>query len=238
MFRGSRYDRQVKLGEIGSAGQEKIRSATVLAVGVGGLGCASLPWLARAGVGNLILLDPGKVDLPDLGRQLLYSEADLGRPKVEVAAARLREMNPEVTVLPVPMALDPANVSSFGARASLILDGTDAMEPRRVMNAFSAESGVPVVFGGAVGWAGMAFLFERGFACWECAFGHEPASMTCDAAGVIGPAVGWVGSVQASLAVQFMLGRRVGGVLFTGDMLNLSFRRVKLKRQPDCPVCG
>jgi molybdopterin/thiamine biosynthesis adenylyltransferase len=228
----------VKLPEIGSAGQEKLRGATVLAVGVGGLGCASLPWLVRAGIGNLVLMDPGIVDLPDLGRQLLYREADMGLSKVTVAAERLRAMNPDVEILAVPLEMTAENVASFGSRVTLILDGTDAMAPRRVMNAFGVRSGVPVVFGGAVGWAGMAFAVSKEDPCWECAFGHQPASMTCDAAGVIGPAVGWVGALQANLALQLLLGRSVGGVLFTGDLLSLIFRKLRLKGQADCPVCG
>ena len=228
----------MKLPEVGEKGQQLLAEATVLAVGVGGLGCASLPWLVRAGVGRIVIMDPGVVDEPDLGRQLLYRVEDIGESKAMVSARVLSRMNPLVEVLSANVALDANNIGHFASTASVILDGTDRLEPRRIINAFSVVTSIPWVYGGAVGWAGSVLASSANGPCWECVFGNEPAPPSCDEAGVIGPAVGWVGATQAAQVLRIILGEVIGGQLLTADLLRSNFRTLRVKRNRFCPVCS
>jgi adenylyltransferase/sulfurtransferase len=198
---------------------------------------ASLPWLVRSGIGRIVVVDPGTVDKPDLGRQVLYREAHLGQQKAVVTAAELEAMNPEVEVLAVPMCLDSTNISALATSADVILDGTDQIEPRRLVNAFSVATGKPWVYGGAVGWVGSVLACSSGSPCWECVFGNEPGPPNCDAAGVMGPVVGWVGATQAAIVLRLLLGQKCSGELLTVDLLNSSFRKLIVRRNPSCPVC-
>ncbi len=234
-----RYDRQAKLSEIGKTGQAKIQRGQVLVVGMGGLGCASAPWLVRAGVGRIVVLDPDIVNLPDLGRQLLYADGDVGESKSEVSATAMRRMNPEVQVEGLPLALTSENISILSRGMDVIVDGTDSVVPRMAMNAYSVKTRTPVVFGGAVGWAGMVLTVAPGMPCRECAFSDSPTAAVCSEAGVIGPAVGWVGAMQAAETLRILLGHQIrGGSLQTVDLLNGTSRRLKVRKNPCCPVCG
>ncbi|MBS1708813.1 MAG: HesA/MoeB/ThiF family protein [Armatimonadetes bacterium] len=235
-----RYARQTQLEGFGKAGQERLAQALVLVVGVGGLGCASSPWLVRAGVGRLVVVDPGVVDRPDLGRQLLYTDADIGRPKVTAAVAALRKMNPLVEVDGLQLAVSAENIAVIAQRADVLLDGTDAVAPRLAMNAYGVQSGKPVVFGGAVGWAGSVLTVAPGLPCRECVFADTPPSALCSEAGVAGPVVGWVGAVQAVEVLRLLLGLPLpeGGSLQTVDFWHQTTRRLLVRRRVDCPVCG
>ncbi len=239
MFPG-RYSRQIHLEGVGEAGQKRLGSSSVLVVGLGGLGCASAPWLARAGVGRMILMDPGIVDEPDLGRQLLYTSSDLGVQKAKAAKQALSAMNPEIEVEALPLALTQENIAIIAKNVDLIIDGTDEIQPRLAMNSYSVASGKPVIFGGAVGWAGMVLTVAPGLPCRECVFADSPASAVCSEAGVLGPVVGWVGAIQAAEALRILLGRGPSGPgsLQTCDMLHSTQRRIKVSRNPSCPICG
>ncbi len=228
----------MKLPEVGEKGQQLLAEATVLAVGAGGLGCASLPWLVRAGVGRIVIADPGVIDEPDLGRQLLYRVEDIGESKAVIAARVLSRMNPGVEVLPANIAIDSGNIAALASQATLILDGTDQIEPRRIINSFAIAKSFPWVYGGAIGWVGSALAFNADLPCWECVFGDEPAPPSCDAAGVIGPVVGWVGATQAALCLRLILGEPCGGQLITGDLFRSQFRTLSVKRNPACPACS
>lgn len=221
-------------------GQEKLRRARVLAVGMGGIGCASTPWLVRAGVGALVLVDPAEVDEPDLGRQLLYGPLDLGRRKVEAARDALHRMNPHVSVEGVPVALDASNIGILARGADLILDGTDQEDPRAAMNQYGVNGALPVVFGGAAAWAGQVFTLVPGGPCRACAFPHPPTVPDCDATGIIGPVVGWVGAIQAIEVIRILagLGPADTGQLQTLDSLHGVNRRVRVRRNPHCHICG
>jgi len=236
----TRYDRMMRIPEIGLGGQERIARSRVLLVGVGGLGCASAPWLVRAGVGTLILVDPGEVDLPDLGRQLLYRDEHIGQKKAVVAATDLRRMNPQVTVEGMPIALDESSVAILGRNVDVIVDGTDALAPRIVMNAYSVKTGTPVVFGGAVGWAGNVLTVAPGSACRECVFRDAPSAAICSEAGVFGPVVGLVGALQAAEVLRLVMGLPCppSGNLQSVDLLHGTMRRILTTRNEDCPVCG
>lgn len=230
----------MNLEGVGEAGQKRLGSSSVLVVGLGGLGCASAPWLSRAGVGRLILVDPGVVDEPDLGRQLLYTSSDIGEQKSKAAQRALAAMNPEIEIEALSLALTAENISIIAKGVDLILDGTDQVAPRLAMNAYSVASGKPVIFGGALGWAGMVLTVAPGLPCRECVFSDSPASAVCSEAGVFGPVVGWVGAIQAAEALQILLGmgRSALGTLHLIDMLHNTQRRVKVKKNPNCPICG
>lgn len=230
----------MNLEGVGEAGQKRLGASSVLIVGLGGLGCASAPWLARAGVGRLLLMDPGIVDEPDLGRQLLYTSADLGLQKAMAAKQALSAMNPEIEIEALPLALTQENAVIIARSVDLIIDGTDQILPRLAMNSLSVASGVPVIFGGAVGWAGMVLTVASGLPCRECVFADSPASAVCSEAGVFAPVVGWVGAIQAAEALRILLGKGPSGPgsLQTCDMLHGSQRRIKVKRNLSCPVCG
>lgn len=235
----NRYDRQTRLPEIGPEGQARLARATILVAGLGGLGCAATPWLARAGVGRLILVDPAQVDLPDLHRQILYTKADLGRPKVQAAAQALAQANPHLQAEPVPLALDANNLPILARQADLLLDGTDQTPPRQAMNAYAVARQKPAVFAGASAWAAHVLTVTPGSPCRECAFADTPAPAVCSDAGIFPPVVAWAGAVQAAEALRILLQipHPPQGTLVTYDALHQTTRRLKLTPNPQCPIC-
>ena len=230
-----RVSRISKLPEIGAAGIRVLSGKTVLVVGLGGLGCASAPLLARSGVGRLLLADPKPVDEPDLGRQQLFSPVDLGRNKATVASERL---SPFCEALPVPAAIETSNLTSIARNVDLTVDGTDQLAPREVMNSWAVETGRTVIFGGAVGWHGMVFPVLRGGPCWHCAFAESDAAPTCDEAGVWSPLVAIVGALQASLALKVLLGIPVRPTLLTLNLVKGTNRELRISRKSTCPACS
>jgi molybdopterin/thiamine biosynthesis adenylyltransferase len=217
----------------------RLAQSRVMMVGMGGLGCVIAPWLVRAGVGTVILVDEGRIDAPDLGRQLLYTASDLGRSKVAVAARVLAPMNPDVTLAPMPLDLTPDNADALLAMADVVVDGTDRLEPRRLMNRAAVLSGRPVVFGACAGWAGQVFVRNRVGPCWDCVFPDPPTANTCQEVGVMGPVVGWTGAVQATETLRVLLGLTPAtqGRLLTADFCHGTFRALRVRRRLDCPTC-
>lgn len=235
--RPERYETQARLPQVGNAGQRSLAEKRVLIVGVGGLGCASAAYLAMSGVGRLRLVDGDSVALSNLGRQVLFGDADLGRPKVVAAKYRLRAMNPEIAVEPVHAFADRGNLAELLRDVDLVVDGTDSLGARRLLNRALVTLGIPVVFGAATGMNGTVMAGLPGGPCYDCVW-QEPSDTTCETAGVLGPLVGLVGAAQAAEALRVLLRFAEPGRLHLTDQLRGEWRTVRVSRRSDCPTCG
>jgi len=239
-----RYARHLVLPEVGVEGQAKLKSARVLTVGAGGLGSPVALYLAAAGVGTLGLIDGDEVDASNLQRQVLYGTRDLGRPKVEAAAERLRETNPNVRVVGIPERLTAANAMEIVRAYDVVVDGTDNFPTRYLVNDACVLAGRPNVWASVYRFEGQASVFwaEKG-PCYRCLHPEPPpegAVPSCAEGGVLGVLPGLLGTIQAVETVKLLLG--VGepliGRLLLVDTLSLAFREMKLRKNPECAVCG
>ncbi len=240
-----RYSRQTRFSGIGPSGQERLRAARVLVVGCGALGSAAVDLLARAGVGHLTVVDRDLVELSNLQRQVLFDEADAaaGLPKAIAAAKAVARINSEVAVVPVVADVTPANVEGLVEGAQVVIDGTDNLETRYLVNDVCVKRGVPWIYGGAVASTGMAMAIVPGeTACFRCLFpgGAPPGTMaTCDTAGVLASTVVSVASFQWTAAVKLLVGTREGvGELAAFDVWSQDHEHTPVPRRPDCPCCG
>ncbi len=243
----TRYVRQTIFSGLGEEGQRRLLASRVLLVGVGALGSHIADLLVRAGVGHLILVDRDFLELNNLQRQTLYTQADVeaGLPKAIAAARHLAEINPEVTVEPQVVDLNAGNVEALLEGIDLVVDGTDNMETRYVLNDACVKRGIPWVYGGVIGATGMAMTVRPGEGpCLRCVFRDPPppgSLPTCDVAGVVGPAVAAVAAVEAAEAMKLLagVGTPLPGLL-TLDLWEGSFEVIGLPPEPvpDCPACG
>ncbi|MCG3136045.1 MAG: putative adenylyltransferase/sulfurtransferase MoeZ [Planctomycetes bacterium] len=238
-----RYGRHLALAEVGEAGQRKLRASSVLVVGAGGLGSPAALYLAAAGVGRITLADFDVVDPSNLQRQVLFSAADVGRPKVHAAAERLRALNPLVEIAALEIRVDASNATELVASHDVVVDGSDSFTTRYLVNdaCFLAER--PYVYGSIFRFEGQASLFRRPGPCYRCLFPEPPPPglvPNCSQAGVLGVLPGVVGSVQAAEALKALLGLgpTLEGRLLLVDLLGASFREVRLRRDPACALCG
>jgi molybdopterin/thiamine biosynthesis adenylyltransferase len=243
---GDRYHRQTLLPQIGAAGQARLASSRVLLVGCGALGGVIAEQLARAGVGSLRIVDRDVVEWTNLQRQVLFDEADARRgiPKAIAAARRLARLNSEVKVDPVVADLHSGNVESVAEGADLILDGTDNVETRYLINDVSVKHGIPWVYGACVGTEGRVMPVLPGrTACLRCAFPQPPAGAdlpTCDTAGVLGPVAAAVASVQSVAAIKLLTGNvaDVRSELWSADLWAGRIRTTVVERDPNCRACS
>ena len=243
----SRYHRQTILPGFGPEAEAKLASSHVMIVGLGALGCPAADLLCRAGVGTLSLVDRDLVELTNLQRQTLYGERDVGRPKAEAGAARLREVNRSVRVEALVEDFSPSNADALLAthpRPGVVLDCTDNFQTRYLINDACVKHGVPLVYGGAVGTRGVQLTIRPGeTACLRCLFPDAPApgsSPTCDTAGIFAPVSAIVGSTQAAEAVKLMLAPgTLSGTMLSFDLWRNQRSRVDLRgsRDPECPCC-
>jgi adenylyltransferase/sulfurtransferase len=239
-----RYSRQMILGGMGRAGQERINHARVLVLGLGGLGSPVTLYLAAAGVGTLVLVDFDNVDLSNLQRQIVHRTADVGRSKVESAADAVRALNPEVKVIPLNQYLQGAVLREQIAAADLVIDASDNFETRYAVNELCVRERKPLVSGAAIRMEGQVAVFrhDQNGPCYRCLYrddGGEGAD-TCSLTGVLGPLVGVIGSLQAAEAIKILAGIEQGlaGRLLLLDGLSMEWRSLKLRKDPACPVCG
>ena len=240
-----RYARHIMLPGVGGEGQRKLLESRVLVVGAGGLGSPAAMYLAAAGVGTIGLVDFDRVDLSNLQRQLLHDTADVGRPKVESGAERLRDLNPGVEVVAHDTVLSSRNAFEVLRGYDVVVDGTDNFPVRYLVNDATQLLGIPLVHGSIHRFEGQATVFLPGpeTPCYRCLFPHPPppgAVPSCAEAGVFGVLPGIVGSIQAAEAIKLVtgLGEPLSGRLLLFDALAMEFTSVKLQWDPDCPVCG
>jgi sulfur-carrier protein adenylyltransferase/sulfurtransferase len=240
-----RYARHVILPGIGGDGQRKLMESSVLVIGAGGLGSPAAMYLAAAGVGTLGLVDFDHVELSNLQRQLLHDTDDVGRPKVESARDRLTELNPNVEVVAHRALLSSENAYDVLGGYDVVVDGTDNFPVRYLVNDATQMLGKPLVYGSIYQWEGQAtvFLPGRETPCYRCLFPEPPPPGTvpsCAEGGVFGVLPGIIGSIQAVEAIKLLLGvgETLAGTLVLYDALRSEFTSVKLRWDPDCPVCG
>jgi len=240
----ARYGRHLVLGEVGREGQEKLKAARVLLVGAGGLGSPAALYLAAAGVGTLGLVDDDRVELSNLQRQVLYGDADLGRPKVEVARERLAAVNPHVEIEVHGGRLGLDNVYELIEPYDLVVDGSDNAATRYLVNDACKIAGKPDVWGAVLRFEGQVSIFGvPGGPCYRCLFPEPPPAgevPSCAEGGVLGVLPGIVGSLQANEAIKQILGvgQPLVGRLVIFDALATSFREVRLAPDPACPLCS
>jgi len=237
-----RYARQLVLPEWGEAAQLALTEASVLVIGAGGLGSPVALYLAGAGVGRLGIVDDDVVEVSNLQRQPLHFTPDLGESKAESAAAKLRFLNPDTLVEPYRMRVDTDNAGSLVEGHDLVVDCSDAFATRYAVNAACCAGAVPLVEGGVIGMSGLVMSIRPGrTACYRCAFPEAPADApSCADAGVLGPAAGVVGSLQALEAMKLLTG--VAPPITDGflqlDLATADILRVRTTRRADCADCS
>ncbi len=241
----TRYSRHLLLPAVGLEGQAKLKRGSVLLIGTGGLGSPAAMYLAAAGVGRLGLVDPDVVDVSNLQRQILHGESWLGKPKLESAVARLREINPHVVVEPHPVRFTPDNALGLAGNYDILLDGCDNFPTRFLTNDTAFLLGKPLVYGAIHRFEGQVGVFapHLGGPCYRCLLPALPppgAVPSCAEAGVLGVLPGIIGSLQAMEAIKLLLGAGAPplGRLLCYDALQSSFRTLKLNRDPQCRLCG
>lgn len=236
-----RYSRNILLKEIGGGGQMRLLNRSVLIIGVGGLGSPVALYLAAAGVGTIGLADADNVDITNLQRQIIHATPDIGRPKVDSATEKLRALNPDVTVKVFQEWVTAANVMPLIAGYDFVIDCTDNFSSKFLINDACVIGNKPFSHGGILRFDGQTLTVRpRESACVRCIFQNPPQTDSCSEAGVIGVLPGVIGTVQATEALKFLLGK---GDLLTGRLLaynalRMRFREVTVERDSRCPVCG
>jgi molybdopterin-synthase adenylyltransferase len=241
-----RFSRQIRFAPLGPAGQRNLASATAAVVGCGALGTAQATLLARAGVGNLRLIDRDYVEESNLQRQLLYTETDAfeGLPKAEASRRHLLEANSAIHIEAHVSDLNPENADDLLAGAGVILDGTDNFETRLLINDYAVRHTVPWIYGAAVGSYGIVMpILPRDSACFRCIYPEPPSGVqpTCETAGVLGSVTNLIGSIQAMEALKILSGCQsaVRRKIFTADLWHGPIRETSMPpRDPNCPCCA
>ena len=236
----NRYERHFQLKEIGREGQGKLLRSRVLIVGAGGLGSPVALYLSAAGIGTVGIADFDTVEESNLQRQVIYGSKDIGRKKLIAATERIRDLNPEVKVVPHHGKLSRLNSIKVMKKYDVVVDCTDNIPSRYLVNDASHLAGIPDVYGSVQGFQGQATLFgyEHG-PCYRCLY-HKPPELSPKRAAVIGVLPGIVGNIQALEVIKVLLGigNTLSGRLLLVDALPLHFRELRVARDPHCPLCG
>jgi adenylyltransferase/sulfurtransferase len=239
-----RYSRHLIIPDVGMTGQKRLKNARVLCVGAGGLGSPALMYLAAAGVGTLGVIDFDVVDESNLQRQIIHGQSDIGRPKAESAAATVHEINPLVNVIVHNEALSNDNVMDIFRGYDLIVDGTDNFATRYMVNDAAVLLGKPYVWGSIYRFDGQASVFwaEHG-PCYRCLYPEPPPPgmvPSCAEGGVLGVLCASIGSIQVNEAIKLIagIGEPLAGRLMIYDALEMTYRSLKVKKDPECPLCG
>lgn len=238
-----RYDRHVILDGFGRKAQLQLLQSKVLIVGVGGLGSPAAMYLAAAGVGHIGLVDGDFVSVTNLQRQVLYTSNDTGHPKTEVAAERLKAMNPDVEVTIHDTFLNEQNALELIGAYDFVVEGTDNFSSKYLVNDACVMLGKGFVIGGINRFAGQVMTHMPGTACYRCLFPEPPAIAdveTCSMVGVLGPLAGIIGTVQATEAIKCLtdVGKPLTDCLLTLDALTMEWRRFDMKKDDGCALCG
>ena len=240
----TRYSRQLLLPDIGVRGQERLGASRVLVIGAGGLGCPAAAYLAAAGVGTLRIVDRETVALSNLHRQILHTTDGVGRPKSESAAATLTALNPTIRFEAVQRSVQPETVMELIRDTDVVLDGSDNLATRYLVNDACVLAARPLIYGGVIGLRGQVLVVApRHSACFRCVFPEPPAPgdiPNCQDAGVLGAVAGLIGSLMAQEALKLLagFGTPLHDRLFVFDGLAAVAREVAVRRDPSCAVCG
>ena len=238
-----RYSRHIIMGDVGSKGQRALMGSKALIVGAGGLGSPSAIYLSLAGVGTVGIVDFDVVELSNLQRQVLHHTADVGRPKVQSAVDNIKAYNPDVNVVVHETRLESDNAMEIISQYDLVINGADNFATRYLVNDACYLLNKPLVDGSILIFDGQATVFLPGEGCYRCLFPSPPPPgmvPNCAEAGVLGALTGLVGSIQATEALKYFLGigESLSSRLLLIDALSMTFREVRLKKNPKCPLCG
>lgn len=239
-----RYSRHILLKNVGVEGQAKLFGARVFIIGAGGLGSPVALYLAAAGVGTIGIADADCVDVSNLQRQVIHHTADVGRPKVESAAAKMRAINPDIEVLVHREFVRAANIRQLIHGYDFVIDGTDNFAAKFLINDACVMEGIPFSHGGILRFEGQTMTIRpHQSACYRCVFKTPPpkgAVPTCSEAGILGAVAGMLGTIQATEALKFVIGtgHLLTDSLLTFDAAEMDFCKIRLKRNANCPVCG
>jgi molybdopterin-synthase adenylyltransferase len=240
-----RYSRQIMVPDIGGKGQIHLRQARVLVIGAGGLGSPAAYYLAAAGIGTLGIVDPDKVELSNLQRQILHGTSDIGRPKVESAKNKLNDLNPDVEVTTYPVRFDSNNGAEIAAGYHFIVDGSDNFETKFLVNDVALRLGIPYSHAGIVRLQGQTMTVLPGkSACYRCLFDAPPPPeeiLNCQQSGILGAVAGTLGTIQATEAVKYLAGFEEGLItdrILTYDAKTMKFHSVEISRNPQCAACA
>jgi adenylyltransferase/sulfurtransferase len=239
-----RYSRHIIIPDVGMIGQKRLKNARVLCVGAGGLGSPNLMYLAAAGIGTLGIVEFDTVDESNLQRQIIHGQADIGRPKAESAADTIAQINPYIDVVVHNERLDTSNVMEIFADYDLIVDGTDNFATRYMVNDACVLLGKPYVWGSIFRFDGQASVFWAEYGpCYRCLYPEPPPPgmvPSCAEGGVLGVLCASIGSIQATEAVKLLLGigEPLVGRLMVYDGLEMDYRTVRVRKDPNCVVCG
>lgn len=238
-----RYSRQIMLPALSLEGQERLLEASVLIFGLGGLGCAALPYLAGSGIGHLTLVDDDNIEVHNLPRQILFRDADLGQNKAEVAAREAERLSPDLSARAISHRLEGEALAQAIGEHQLVLDCTDRLDSRRAINRACFQAGVPLVTGAAIRMEGQisCFTMQGQGPCYQCLsrlFGEQ--QLSCVESGVLSPLVGVIGSLQALEAVKLLtgMGRPIERQILLYDGLEGRFQSFNLSPDPACDVCS
>lgn len=239
-----RYARHIILPQIGGAGQARLKAAHVAVIGAGGIGCPVIQYLAAAGVGTMTIIDDDIVERSNLQRQILFTDADIGQPKADVAASAARRINPHGTLVAVRTRIDAANAASLLDGATLVIDGCDNFTTRLAVNAACIAGRIPLLSAAIGAFDAQIGLFrgwEADQPCYACLVGADPArdGINCAEAGVLGALAGMAGTMTAVEAVRALtgFGSALTGRLALVDMIDRRWREVRVAKDPGCPIC-
>ncbi len=239
-----RYSRQIMLPELDIEGQQKLLNATVLLIGLGGLGSPVSMYLAATGVGHLILVDFDTVELSNLQRQIVHSTDDIDRPKVESAKDRLLALNPDCKITLINKQLDENELLKEIKKVDVVIDGSDNFPTRFAVNKACFENKAPLVSGAAIRFEGQLSVFDHRHEdnpCYRCLYNDEEmAAETCSQTGVVAPLLGIIGSLQALETIKLItgIGESLIGKLLLFDATTTEFQTMSFKKDPACPICG
>ncbi len=241
LVKEDRYSRQMLLPEIGSAGQRRLARSRAVVIGCGALGTYALGFLVRAGVGQVVVVDRDIVELSNLQRQSLFAEKDLGRPKAKAAEEALRGINSEIEIWGVVADVNYANIEKLIKNATLVLDATDNMDTRFLVNDACVKNGIPWIYAGAVGTTGMVMPVVPNGPCLRCVFPSVPQPgqlPTCDTVGIVNTLPSAVAALEVTEAFKIMQGKAAAKELMFIDVWQIDLQKINVRKNPECRACG
>ncbi len=239
-----RYSRHILLPQVDAVGQQRLLDATVLIIGLGGLGSPLAMYLASSGVGHLILADGDSVEISNLQRQIIHTTADIGRPKVDSAREHLLQLNPHIRITTLAQRLDESNLLKYISQADVVVDGSDNFATRFAINRACVKVRKPLVSGAAIRFEGQVSVFDPRRAdspCYHCLYKEvDEEELRCAENGVLAPVVGMIGTLQAIEVLKLLIniGENLAGRLIIIDALTMDIRTLKLTKDPACPICS